>query len=198
MVRLVEELLDFSRLKSGRMTLDVEEIDLRSMLHDVVESVVPVAAANGLDLEVSPIPDVRLRGDSRRLEQVFLNLLGNALKFTPTGGRISIAARALDGFAEVRVSDTGAGIDPEFLPHVFERFRQADHTTARRYGGVGLGLSIARELVEAHKGRITAESAGEGQGSSFVVMLPAEQVPRPNAAGEPDASVEEPQQSTIH
>ncbi len=197
-VRLVEELLDFSRLKSGRMTFDVEEIDLRSMLRDVVESIIPVAAANGLDLDVSPIPDVRVRGDSRRLEQVFLNLLGNALKFTPKGGRIAIAARALESSVEIRVSDTGAGIDPEFLPHVFERFRQAHHTTARRYGGVGLGLSIARELVEAHKGRITAESAGAGRGSTFVVTLPVEQVPMPETGGEPDPTGAEPRQSTIH
>jgi signal transduction histidine kinase len=197
-VRLVEELLDFSRLKSGRMTLDVEEIDLRSMLRDVVESVVTVAAANGLDLDVSPVPDVRLRGDSRRLEQVFLNLLGNALKFTPDGGRIAIVARALDGLVEIRVSDTGAGIDPEFLPHVFERFRQADHDTARRYGGVGLGLSIARELVEAHKGHITAESAGTGRGSTFVVTLPAEPAPMSEPGAEPAPPVVEPPQSTIH
>jgi K+-sensing histidine kinase KdpD len=136
-VRLVEELLDFSRLKSGRMTLDLEEIDLRSLLRDVVESIVPVAAANGLDLDVAPIPELRLRGDSRRLEQVFLNLLGNAVKFTPNGGRISIAARALDGCAEVRVSDTGEGIDPEFLPHVFERIRIRRHAACRPGAGVG-------------------------------------------------------------
>jgi signal transduction histidine kinase len=128
---------------------------------------------------------------------VFLNLLGNALKFTPKGGRISIAARALDGSAEIRVSDTGAGIDPEFLPHVFERFRQADHTTARRYGGVGLGLSIARELVEAHKGCITAESGGAGQGSTFVVTLPSGQPAKVNP-GEPGAPASAQQQSAIH
>ena len=94
------------------------------------------------------------------------------MKFTPRGGRVSVAVRAVDRFAEIRVSDTGAGIDPAFLPHVFDRFRQADSHAARAYDGVGLGLSIAKELVEAHDGRITAESAGRGRGSTFVVSLP--------------------------
>ena len=197
-VRLVEELLDFSRLKSGRMTLDIEPIDLRAMLRDVVESIVPVAAANGLELDVPPVPDVRVRGDARRLEQVFLNLLANALKFTAKGGRVGIAARVLDESVEISVSDTGAGIDPEFLPHVFERFTQADHTSGRRYGGVGLGLSIARELVEAHKGRITAESAGAGSGSTFVVTLPVEREAAVEPAGDVEPSGAGPQPSTVH
>ena len=107
-----------------------------------------------------------------RLEQVFVNLLGNAVKFTPQGGRVTVQIAASDTSIDVRVSDTGRGIDPAFLPHVFERFRQADGTIARRAGGLGLGLFIARRLVDAHGGRIRAESEGEGRGSTFIVSLP--------------------------
>jgi CheY-like chemotaxis protein len=109
----------------------------------------------------------------RRLEQVFFNLIDNALKFTPKGGRVSLDVRIVDGLVEVQVTDTGAGIDAEFLPRVFDRFRQADSTTSRAHGGLGLGLSIAKQLVEAHKGTIEADSAGKGHGASFTVRLPA-------------------------
>lgn len=172
--RLVEELLDLSRLTSGRLALDIDDVDLRALLRGVVDSMIPAAAAAGagLELDLSSIPAVTLRGDARRLEQVFFNLLGNAVKFTPREGRISVNAGIVDGAAEVRVSDTGAGIDADFLPYMFDRFRQGDSASARRYGGVGLGLAIAKELVDAHKGRISAESAGTGRGSTFVVTLP--------------------------
>jgi signal transduction histidine kinase len=142
------------------------------LLRGVVESIVPVAAGSHLHLDVETIPPLKLRGDARRLEQVFFNLLGNAVKFTPEGGRVSVGVRDLNGAVEIRVNDTGVGIDPAFLPHVFDAFRQADGDTARRHGGAGLGLSIARELIEAHKGSIAAESAGIGRGASFVVRLP--------------------------
>lgn len=171
-VRLVDELLDLSRLTSGRLTLVTEDVDLRSLLHGVVDSIIPAAAAAGLELDVDAIPPLMLRGDPRRLEQVFFNLLGNALKFTSRGGRIGLSVTVLDDRAEVRVCDTGAGIDPAFLPHMFDRFRQGDSTPERRYGGIGLGLAIAKELVEAHRGRIAAESPGAGRGSTFVVTLP--------------------------
>ncbi len=171
-LRLVEDLLDLSRLQSGRMALNIEDIDLRTLLRGVVESIVPVAAGSSLQLDVEPIPPLKVRGDARRLEQVFFNLLGNAVKFTPQGGRVTIGVRDLNGAVEVRVTDTGEGIDPAFLPHVFDAFRQADGETARRHGGAGLGLSIARELIEAHKGSIMAESAGIGRGASFLVRLP--------------------------
>ncbi len=114
-----------------------------------------------------------MEGDIRRLEQVFFNLIDNALKFTPKGGRVSLDVRIVEGHVEVQVSDNGAGIDAEFLPRVFDRFRQADSTTSRAHGGLGLGLSIAQQLVEAHKGTISAESAGRGHGSTFTVRLPA-------------------------
>jgi signal transduction histidine kinase len=167
---LVEELLDFSRIRSGRLTLAMEDIDVRSLLRAVVESNIPVAAARDQVLDVSPVPSLVVRGDRRRLEQVFFNLIGNALKFTPDGGRIEIGARAVEGAAEIRVTDSGAGIPMEFLPHVFDAFRQADQTRGSS-GGVGLGLSIARELVEAHGGSIRAESDGPGRGATFTVTL---------------------------
>jgi signal transduction histidine kinase len=170
-LRLVEDLLDFSRLQSGRMSLDLKEVDLRPLLRDLIESIIPVAASGGIQLEVSAVPEVHLTADPRRLEQVFLNLLGNALKFTPEGGRVSLAVDRSDAEVHVRITDTGPGIDPEFLPHIFEAFRQAD-AASRHYGGAGLGLSIAKELVDAHKGRIAAESRGIGHGATFVVTLP--------------------------
>jgi K+-sensing histidine kinase KdpD len=171
-VRLVDELLDLSRLTSGRLTLVMEDVDLRSLLHGVVDSIIPSATAAGLELDVEAIPPVMLRGDARRLEQVFFNLLGNALKFTSRGGRVGLSVNVEPAEVQVRVCDTGAGIDPAFLPHMFDRFSQGDVTGERRYGGVGLGLAIAKELVEAHKGRIAAESPGTGRGSTFVVTLP--------------------------
>jgi signal transduction histidine kinase len=176
-VRLVEELLDFSRLQSGRMALEMKDVDFRALLRDVMESIIPMAAAGEIDLEVSPVPPVHLSGDARRLEQVFLNLLGNALKFTPGGGRVAVKVAAGPDAVEVRISDTGPGIDPEFLPHIFEAFRQADAVSARRYGGAGLGLSIAKELVDAHHGQIAAESAGIGRGATFIVTLPIARPP---------------------
>jgi signal transduction histidine kinase len=186
--RLIDELLDFSRLKSGRMRLDREEIDLRDLLRGIVESIIPSAAGSGVELDLLPVPALKLHGDPRRLEQVFFNLLGNALKFTPKGGRVSVGVRIVDGHAEIYVSDTGAGIDPAFLPHVFDRFRQADTARRRTDGGVGLGLSIAKELVEAHEGRITAESDGTGRGSTFVVTLPIASPPPEDSSRGSDPS----------
>lgn len=169
---LVEELLDFSRIRSGRLALSIEEVDVRDLLKAVTESNIPVAAGRSQLLEVAPVPPLVVLGDRRRLEQVFFNLVGNALKFTPEGGRIGIGVNPLPHAVEIRVSDSGAGIPADFLPHVFDAFRQADETTGRRYGGVGLGLSIARELVDAHRGEIRAESDGPGRGATFIVTLP--------------------------
>ena len=176
-VRLVEDLLDFSRLQAGRMSLDMQDVDLPALLSEVMETMVPAAAAASVELDVPPVPDVRLTADPRRLEQVFLNLIGNALKFTPEGGRVAVTVTAREAEVEVRIRDNGPGIDPAFLPHIFEAFRQAD-AAARHYGGAGLGLSIAKELVDAHKGRIAAESAGIGHGATFVVVLPISPGPR--------------------
>ena len=190
-LRLVEDLLDFSRLQSGRMSLDVKEVDLRNLLRDVIESIIPVAAAGGIQLDVSPVPEILLNADPRRLEQVFLNLLGNALKFTPEGGRVTVEVQATVADVEVRITDTGPGIDPEFLPHIFEAFRQS-HAASRDYGGAGLGLSIAKELVEAHKGRLSAGSPGIGRGATFVVSLPVSRPPEPSAPREASSSTAAP------
>src|SRR4029078_3525007 len=137
-----------------------------------MESNIPIAASRGLRIDISPVPPLVVQGDRRRLEQVFFNLVVNSVKFTPEGGRVSILVSQHSGAVEIAVTDTGAGIPPEFLPHVFDPFRQGD-PPGRRGGGVGLGLAIARELVDAHKGSIRVESDGPGRGSTFVVTLPA-------------------------
>jgi signal transduction histidine kinase len=170
--RLIEELLDFSRVASGRLPLVREEIDVRDLLRGVVEALIPDTVAKGVSLDLAPVPPARVIGDLRRLEQVFFNLLGNALKFTPRGGRIMVSVQRQETAIEVQVTDTGQGIEPEFLPFVFDRFRQGDSSGSRDQGGLGLGLSIARQLVEAHDGRIRVDSAGTGHGATFSVTLP--------------------------
>ena len=170
--RLIEELLDFSRIASGRLALTRETVDLRELLRGVVETIIPQAASKRVTLDLSPVPAVQLRGDAARLEQVFFNLLGNALKFTPADGRISVAVTQEAEAVAIRVTDTGVGIDPKVLPFIFDRFRQGEEAARRDYGGLGLGLSIAQQLVEAHGGEISAESAGRGQGATFTVRLP--------------------------
>jgi signal transduction histidine kinase/ActR/RegA family two-component response regulator len=170
--KLIDDLLDFSRITGGRMALDRDEIDLRDLLRNVIESMVPATAAKRIELQFSAAPDAIVLGDIRRLEQVFFNLIGNAVKFTDEGGHIDVLIRRDEESVEVRVCDSGIGIEPEFLPHVFDRFRQADSTTTRVHGGVGLGLSIARQLVEAHQGSIAVESEGKDRGSTFIVRLP--------------------------
>ncbi len=170
--KLIDDLLDFSRIIGGRMALEREQIDLRDLLRNVIESMVPATAAKRIELQFSAAPDAIVLGDLHRLEQVFFNLLGNAVKFTEEGGRIDVALECRDGHVDASVTDTGVGIEPEFLPHVFDRFRQADSTTTRVHGGVGLGLSIARQLVEAHQGTIEVASEGKNHGSTFTVRLP--------------------------
>jgi signal transduction histidine kinase len=171
--RLIEDLLDFSRVSAGRASLQMENVDIRELIRGVVESMTPTAVARAVELQLSSVPPVEVLGDIRRLEQVFFNLVDNALKFTPKGGRVALDVRIVDGVVEVQVQDNGRGIEPDFLPLVFDRFRQADSTASRAFGGLGLGLSIAKQLVEAHKGSISAESAGKGHGATFTVRLPA-------------------------
>ena len=169
---LIEELLDVSRIVAGRASLDLQEFDLAESLRGAAEAIMPLAEGQGVELRVEPAPAVAVMADHHRLEQVFLNLLTNALKFTPAGGRITVDTSVAGASVDVRVADTGRGIDPEFLPHVFERFRQADSTKARRVGGLGLGLFIARHLVEAQGGTIRVQSEGVGRGATVVVSLP--------------------------
>src|SRR5918993_1098590 len=170
--KLVDDLLDFGRIAGGRTALDLQPIDAHTFLRGIVESVISLAASNQIEIKLYPVPDATIVGDIRRLEQVFVNLLGNSLKFTPAGGHISVSARSSGGNLEVRVADDGIGISPDFLPHVFDRFRQGDGTSTRNHPGLGLGLSIAKQLVDAHGGSIRVESAGTGHGTAFIVTLP--------------------------
>jgi hypothetical protein len=170
--QLIEDLLDVSRIVAGRASLDMQPFDLAESIRAAVEAIMPLAEGKELELRLENLPAVHVVADRRRLEQVFLNLMSNAVKFTPSGGRITIDAGAAEDAVDIRVADTGAGIDAGFLPHVFERFRQGDSSAARRVGGLGLGLFIARHLVEAQGGSIRAESEGAGCGTTFTVRLP--------------------------
>jgi len=172
--RLIDELLDVSRIIAGRTSLDLQDVDLTANLRGAVEAIMPLAEAKGLQLRVEPFPSAaQVVADPHRLEQIFLNLLGNAVKFTPSGGRVTVEIVAGERSFDVRFVDTGRGIDAAFLPHVFERFRQAEGSVARSVGGLGLGLFITHRLVDAHGGRIRVDSEGEGRGSTFTVTLPA-------------------------
>jgi two-component system, chemotaxis family, CheB/CheR fusion protein len=170
---LITDLLDISRISVGRLRMDAQQLDLVSVIESAIEVVRFAAEAKNIAIisQLTPPPRSML-GDATRLQQVFWNLLSNAIKFTPPGGRISITLNYTDFQAEIQVSDTGHGISADFLPYVFERFRQADGSRTRSNPGLGLGLSIVRYLVELHGGTITAESQGEGQGSTFTVRLP--------------------------
>jgi PAS domain S-box-containing protein len=178
--QLVNDLLDASRIVTGTFTLDSQPLELAHVVGRVVGQFRPLAVERGITLE-SDVSDCGVTlGDPERLQQGLGNLLSNALKFTPPGGTIAVRCEKHGEEVTVTVSDTGEGIGPEFLPHVFDRFRQADGSRSRRHGGLGLGLAIARQLVEMHGGAITAESPGPGRGSTFVIRLP---VRPPDEAG---------------
>ncbi|HSP18754.1 MAG TPA: ATP-binding protein, partial [Myxococcaceae bacterium] len=169
--RLVEDLLDVSRIVSGKTRLNIETADLMRIVEAAVESMRPSAESRSVRLDLSAQP-CALAGDPERLHQILWNLLSNAVKFTARGGHVSVSLGVRDRTATLTVSDTGQGIRPDFLPHVFERFRQADATATRAHGGLGLGLAIVRHLVELHGGTVGASSPGEGQGATFTVQLP--------------------------
>lgn len=171
---LVEDILDISRMPRGAIRLEMSDVDLRGVVADAVEDVMPEASAKRVSLVWSP-PEATMpmTGDQARLRQVVWNLLTNAVKFTPAGGRVDVRFAATATGFRLTVSDTGAGIDAQFLPHVFDPFRQGDSSLARVHGGLGLGLAIARQLVALHRGRITASSDGPGRGATFVVDIPS-------------------------
>jgi signal transduction histidine kinase len=172
--RLIEDLLDVSRIIRGQLKINSDVVDLGATVTATAESVGPAVMAKGIDLQVRVEPSiVQVTGDAGRLHQIVWNLLSNAVKFTPANGSVTLVMERVGSEAQVVVSDTGQGIPPDFLPHVFDRFRQADNSTTRRYGGLGLGLAVVRQLVEAHGGTVLAESKGEGCGSTFTVKLPA-------------------------
>jgi signal transduction histidine kinase len=171
--QLVSDVLDVSRIITGKLRLDVRTLDLRKVIEDAIETVIPAAAAKGVKLQaVLDMPAVPVAGDAQRMQQVVWNLLSNAVKFTPKGGRVQIRLQRVNSHVEIAISDTGEGIAPEFLPHMFQRFTQADGTFSRTHGGLGLGLAICRHLVEAHGGVITATSPGKGAGATIRVELP--------------------------
>jgi PAS domain S-box-containing protein len=170
--QLIEDLLDVSRITSGKMRLDVRPVELVPVVEAALESIRPAAEAKGIRLQRVFDPLGPVAGDPDRLQQVVWNLLANAVKFTPKGGKIQVLVSRVNSHVEIVIADTGVGIAPEFLPHVFERFRQADSSSRRQYGGLGLGLAIVRHLVELHGGTVEATSAGAGQGAVFTVCLP--------------------------
>ena len=171
--QLIDDLLDMSRIISGKLRLDLQRISPIDFIEAAIETVLPAADAKQiridkmLDTAAGPIA-----GDPARLQQVIWNLLNNAVKFTPKGGKVQVLLECVNSHLELTVADTGQGIEPQFLPHIFERFRQADATTTRRHGGLGLGLSIVKQIIELHGGSVHAKSAGLGAGATFVVQLP--------------------------
>lgn len=171
--RLVDDLLDMTRMRAGSLRLNVATIPLDVPARAAVLTARPLAEDKSVQLELQVEPDApNVAGDADRLRQIVTNLVENAIKFTPPGGIVSVSIRAVNGQAELSVTDTGDGIDPDFLPHVFARFRQADSSTTRRHGGLGLGLSIVDHLVRMHGGTVRAASKGLGHGATFTVTLP--------------------------
>ena len=171
--QLIEDVLDVSRIVTGKLRIDVQPVDLGKVIDEALETVTPAADAKGVRLQ--PMIDravTPVAGDAQRLQQVIWNLLSNAVKFTPRGGRVQVRLQRVNSLLELTVSDTGEGIAPEFLPFLFERFTQADSALSRTHGGLGLGLAISRHLVEAHGGRISAVSPGKGAGTTVRIELP--------------------------
>jgi len=171
--QIIEDLLDMSRIISGKVRLDVQRVDLATVVRAAVETLKPAADAKGVRLQTVLHPQAGpVSGDPNRLQQIFWNLLNNAVKFTPRGGRVQILLERVNSHFEVSITDTGEGIKPDFLPYVFDRFRQSDASTTRRHGGLGLGLAIVKQLVELHGGTVQAQSPGEGMGATFTISLP--------------------------
>jgi signal transduction histidine kinase/ActR/RegA family two-component response regulator len=173
LAQLIEDVLDVSRIIMGKLHLNVRPIELAPAIAAAIDTVRPAAEAK--EIEISSVLDREvglILGDSNRLQQVIWNLLSNAVKFTPKGGRVEVRLSLVNSHAQIQVSDTGMGIAAEFLPYVFERFRQADSSSTRAHGGLGLGLAIVRHLVELQGGTVAAQSAGVGQGATFTVKLP--------------------------
>jgi signal transduction histidine kinase len=175
--QLIADILDVSRIVTGRLRLNLRPIDLAPVLDAAIETLQPSAAAKGVELSCAWGPAGRILGDPDRLQQVIWNLLSNAIKFTPAGGRVSVTVERIGTSVLISVKDTGEGINPALLPFVFDRFTQGDSSVTRAHGGLGLGLSIVRHLVELHGGKVSATSDGPGQGSTFLVTLPLRTIP---------------------
>lgn len=171
--KLIEDILDVSMIIQNKLRLELQPLYLVPIVHAAIEDVQPQAQAKSIEIESMLSPFISpVMGDAERLQQIVCNLLSNAIKFTPAAGQVQISLQQIESFAQITVTDTGQGISSDFLPHVFDRFRQADGTTTRKYGGLGLGLAIVRHLVEMHHGRVYATSEGMGKGATFTVQLP--------------------------
>ena len=171
--QLIEDILDLSSIISGKLSLNVQTVELPSIIRAAVDSVIPAAQSKSVRVRVNLAEDIgSLTGDPNRLQQIVWNLLSNAVKFTPSGGEVEVRLERVNSHVEITVSDSGQGISADFLPHVFEAFSQEDASTSRKHSGLGLGLSIVRQLVELHGGTIQVYSAGEGQGTTFKAKLP--------------------------
>ena len=171
--QIIGDLLDMNTIMAGKMRLAIQSIAIGKVLEAAVEALRPAMEAKGLRLQFifdQPLPEIR--GDATRLQQVIHNLLSNAVKFTPKGGKVQLTCQRVNSHVEISVSDTGTGISPQFLPYIFERFRQQDASITRTFGGLGLGLSIVKQIVELHGGTVQAASDGEGQGATFTIHLP--------------------------
>ncbi len=198
-IQLIDDLLDMNRITSGKVRLDIQPVSPILIIEAALENAAPSAQGKGVRIERILDPSVgAIPGDPGRLQQVMSNLISNAVKFTPRGGKVQVLLERVNSHVEITVADSGIGIKPEFLPHVFDRFRQEDASTTRKYGGLGLGLSIVKSLVELHGGTVRAASEGEGRGTAFCVHLPvplvrgygpAEHRQHPRAAREPEAFV---------
>ncbi|AUT00838.1 histidine kinase [Nostoc sp. CENA543] len=187
LTQIIQDILDVSQIIRGQLRLKIQPLDLTNILKDAVETIQPAANAKEISLQYESEPNVGLvMGDGNRMQQIIWNLLANAVKFTPKGGKVTVKLRRVDSSVEIQVSDTGSGIAPEFLPHVFERFRQADSSTTRSHGGLGLGLAIVRHLVELHGGKVYATSPGLEQGATFVVNLPMRAIVEPVNNNQPE------------
>jgi CheY-like chemotaxis protein/nitrogen-specific signal transduction histidine kinase len=176
--QLVNDLVDMSRMTTGKLKVELEPLPLVPVLEAALESVRPAAQAKDLSIHTAwRVQDANILADATRLQQVLWNLLSNAVKFTPAGGRITVSAVRIAQRIQIEIADTGIGIDAAFLPYVFDRFRQADSATTRRYGGLGLGLAIVHDLVRLHGGEVEVRSPGTGQGATFVITLRASEAP---------------------
>ncbi len=194
-VQLIEDLLDISRILQGKLSLNSAPVDLKATITAAIETVRLAAEAKGIEIQANFTSNVgQVLGDAARLQQVIWNLLSNAVKFTPTGGRVDIRLETIDRDAQIQVIDTGRGINPEFLPYVFDYFRQADSSITRTFGGLGLGLAIVRHIVELHGGTVKAESLGDEQGATFTVRLPL--LLTPTFTTEPETSAQK--RRTLH
>jgi CheY-like chemotaxis protein len=182
--RLIDDLLDVSRIISGKLLIEPRQIEIAKVAEAAAESIGLSAADKGVKFKTTIAPETGLiSGDPDRLQQAIWNLLSNSVKFTPEGGNVELRLTRVNSKIEIAVSDDGQGISHDFLPHVFDRFRQQDSTTARQHGGLGLGLAIVRHIVELHGGSVRVESAGEGRGATFTITLPAE-APHATPSGE--------------